>query len=364
MKENGSREITAEETRTPHPAQVRAGGPRALRAPRLPEVREHRGRAVSGWAALAAATLNIAACVVLLALAGVRVLGAAAVLPDPQWPTTGFWIAAGFCALCASYALSGLTWGRDDTAVVLSLGSSYRGTVRRTGFLWLPPLLRRHPVDVRLRHWRSDEIRAVDRDGAAFGAVVLVVWRARDTARAVFGAENHEAYLGAVVEAAVCRVMSTSRNVDALADAPPSGDLGFLAEELTAAVAAECRAVGLDVYSVQPFHIAYAPDVAGALRSQQLFVLNAQLRQAVADNMVDTVTATVDRLVERNVVSLDEVQRSELVKDLSVAFYAARDSMPGRRREPPVRSSAGQFTDGPKNVDGRPGLSSDDQRNC
>lgn len=134
--------------------------------------------------------------------------------------------------------------------------------VRRTGSRWILRLLRRSPVDEGLRSWLSEEIRGIDRGGLAFQAVVRVVWRMRDAARPAVGVEHHEARLAAAVEAAVCRVVSAeARCREGLGE--PDPDLG---PELTAAVAAECRAVGLDVQAVRPLRIAFAPDPAGAVR--------------------------------------------------------------------------------------------------
>ncbi|WP_051695390.1 SPFH domain-containing protein [Streptomyces sp. NRRL S-244] len=305
-------------------------------------MRERPGRALSGRGAVAVAVVATAGCLLALVpvLEGVRIAGhelsfpvrlpAPAALREAAVPICA--ITAVAAAVCAFLALAGLTWGRDGSAVVLSRRGSYRGTVRRTGLLWVPPLSLRYSVDVRLRHWRSEAIRGVDRGGVAFQAVVLVVWRVRDTARAVFGVESHEACLGTVVESAVCQVLAATAahgrgGPDALY---PSYDADGLAAELTAAVAAECRAVGLDVYSVQPFHIEFAPDIAAAMRGWQLRALDAQLRQADADDVVAAVTSTVDRLLERDVLSCDDRQRCELVTDLSIALHAARGAGPLR----------------------------------
>src|SRR5690606_40529078 len=100
----------------------------------------------------------------------------------------------------------GLARGRTGRAWVLGLFGRYRGTVRRTGLLWVNPLLLRRRVDVRLRHWRSEPMPAADRGGMALRVVVTVVWRVRDTARATLGVEDHETYLRECDEAALLRL--------------------------------------------------------------------------------------------------------------------------------------------------------------
>ncbi|WP_372503205.1 SPFH domain-containing protein [Streptomyces rhizoryzae] len=49
---------------------------------------------------------------------------------------------------------------------------------------------------------------AVDAEGIQLQVVVLVVWRIKDTARALLAVNDHEAYLREQVEAAMARVLS------------------------------------------------------------------------------------------------------------------------------------------------------------
>lgn len=200
---------------------------------------------------------------------------------------------------------------------MLDLFGRYRGTVRRTGLMWVNPLLLRRRADVRLRHWRSEPMPAADRSGAALRVVVLVVWRVRDTARAVLGVEDHETYLRECVEAELLRVpvempAGARAGVEAATDA------------LTRLVAADVAPVGLEIFSVQPVRIEYAPEVAAAMHRRRIAALDAQHRASVLTSVVDSVEDTVTRLTMRGLVELDDYERKVLVKDLTVAFCAGR----------------------------------------
>jgi regulator of protease activity HflC (stomatin/prohibitin superfamily) len=200
---------------------------------------------------------------------------------------------------------------------VLDLFGRYRGTVRRSGLLWVNPLLLRRRVDVRLRHWRSEPVPAADSGGVALRVVVLVVWRVRDTARATLGVEDHETYLRECVEAALARVP-----VEMPGGAKGATDAA--AEALTRLVAADAAAVGLEVFSVQPVRVEYAPEVAAAMHRRRIAALDAQHRASVLTSVVDSVEDTVTRLTTRGLVELDDYERKALVKDLTVAFCAGR----------------------------------------
>ncbi|MFJ8311888.1 MULTISPECIES: SPFH domain-containing protein [unclassified Streptomyces] len=314
-------------------------GPRSgARPPRPPHLREREARVVPGRIAVALAAAATIGCLVLGALSAgwfVPELTGRADIQLSAPAASALRAAASLCLALVCFAVLGLTWGGDGTATVLSRRRGYRGTFRGTRLVWVPPWLRRRRVDVRLRHWRTEGIRAVDGDGIALSVVILVVWRVRDTARAVFGVADHEKYLTAVVEAAVVKVLATMPRHAFGTEGPSLRDSEWLSARLTTEVAAGCRAVGLDVYSVQPSRVDYAPDMATAMRRQQIFALDARLREAVADNLVDTVNDTVERLAERDMVHLDERQRGKLICDLAVAFYAARGSAPLLAKEPP-----------------------------
>ncbi|EFE69295.1 conserved hypothetical protein [Streptomyces viridosporus ATCC 14672] len=200
---------------------------------------------------------------------------------------------------------------------MLGLFGRYRGTVRRTGLLWVNPLLLRRRADVRLRHWRSEPVRAADRSGVALRVVVLVVWRVRDTARATLVVEDHETYLRECVEAALLRV-------PVAAPGAGQGAADVTEDALTRLVAQDTAPVGLEVFAVRPVRVEYAPEVAAAMHRRRIAALDAQHRASMLTSVVDSVEDTVTRLTMRGLVELDDYERKVLVKDLTVAFCAGR----------------------------------------
>jgi hypothetical protein len=227
------------------------------------------------------------------------------------------WAAYAGAGALGLFGFGGLARGRTGRAWVLGLFGRYRGTVRRTGLMWVNPLLLRRRVDVRLRHWRSEEMPAADASGVALRVVVLVVWRVRDTARATLGVEDHETYLRECVEAALARVPVE----------PPGsgrGSADAAGETLTRLVATDAAPVGVEVYSVQPLRVEYAPEVAAAMHRRRIAALDARHRASVLTSVVDSVEDTVTRLTMRGLVELDDYERKALVKDLTVAFCAGR----------------------------------------
>ncbi len=237
--------------------------------------------------------------------------------PSSTWGGAAAWAICGAWLLPALLGFGGLVRSHAGRARVLCLFGRYRGTVRRTGLLWVNPLLRRRRVDVRLRHWRGAPMPAADASGVPLRTVLLVVWRVRDTARALWSVTDHEAYVRACVEAALIRVPLEA-----------AGEARDVAGSLTRLVAEEAATVGLEVFSVRPVRVEYAPEVAAAMRRRRIAALDARERASVLASVVDAVQDTVNRLTARGLVDFDDRERTALVRELTVAFCAGRSDGP------------------------------------
>ncbi|MFE5794939.1 SPFH domain-containing protein [Streptomyces sp. NPDC056503] len=293
-----------------------------------PALVERSAAVLPGWVGVAGGLLALVGCAAVVWWTGVVPDGVARMLRLPPRPYHGVhlaqWALLALGVLAVLFAVGGLGRGRVGYAWVLTLFGEYRGTVRRTGLVWASPLLLRRRVDVRLRHWRSEPLPAVDAKGTALDVTVLVVWRVRDTVRAALGVDDHEDYLREQVEAAMARVLSQLPADAFHEDAPTLRDAEAVGEALTRMLSAECAPVGLDVFSAQPTRIEYAPEVAEAMRRRRIAAIDAKHRDSVLTSVVDAVDDVVHRLTSRGLVELDDYERKALVKDLTVAFYTGR----------------------------------------
>ncbi|QEV49987.1 hypothetical protein CP980_21345 [Streptomyces vinaceus] len=309
----------------PRPVRAEPG----RRVPRGDErLREHRGPVLPGWVGVGVGALALTGCLAVLWRAGaVPAAFVAAFGATPrayQGLQATHWPPLAFLGIVALLALGGLGRAKAGHAWVLTLFGRYRGTVRRTGLTWVSPLLLRRRVDVRLRHWRSEPMPAVDSGGLALRVVVQVVWQVKDTARATLAVEDHTEYLAEQVESAMARVLSQLPADAFHEDAPTLRDSEAVGDALTRMLATETEAVGIEVYSAQPTRIEYAPEVAEAMRRRRVAAIDAKHRDTVLTSVVDAVDDTVHRLTSRGLVELDDYERKALVKDLTVAFYTGR----------------------------------------
>ncbi|MFI6848422.1 SPFH domain-containing protein [Kitasatospora sp. NPDC050467] len=301
------------------------------RPPRADQaLREHGATALPGWIVLLAVLVGLAAVLLVLLHDGVvpywdalpDLRGTAARAGGRADVDARLVTAVTAAGLLIVFSLAGLLANAGGETRVLSRWGSYRGTVRRTGLLWVNPLLRRRRVDVRLRHWRSEPVKVVDRTGTPIVVRLLIVWRVKDTARALLAIADHEAYLREQVQAVLTRTASALPCDSNAAPGPALRDGQWFADELTRALAAEVAPAGLEVYSVQPLALDYAPEVAESMRRRRLADLDAGLRTVLVDDAVEAAALAVRRLERATAHELDEAARSALMEQLLVAFVA------------------------------------------
>ncbi|MGW4383626.1 SPFH domain-containing protein [Kitasatospora sp. NPDC004531] len=300
------------------------------RPPRADQsLRERTAFALPGWLPLLALLVGTAGVLLVLARAGV--IPHLSGLPDVRDAaakagggrvddrTVATVSAIGLAMLTA---LAGLLSNPGGETRVLTRWGRYRGTVRRTGLLWVNPLVRRRRVDVRLRHWRSEPVHVTDRTGTPLLVRVLIVWRVKDTARVTLGIADHETYLREQVQAVLTRTASALPCDSNSAPGPALRDGQWFADELTRALAAETAPAGIEVYSVQPLALDYAPEVAESMRRRRLADLDAGLRTVLVDDAVEAAALAVRRLERATAHELDDTARSALMEQLLVAFVA------------------------------------------
>jgi len=97
-----------------------------------------------------------------------------------------------------------------------------------------------------------------------------------------------------------------------------------LREELQARV----QLAGLRIEEAKLTHLAYAPEIAGAmLRRQQADAVIAA-RTKIVSGAVSMVDMALKHLSEMNVVELDDERRAAMVSNLMVVLCSDRDAQP------------------------------------
>lgn len=218
----------------------------------------------------------------------------------------------------------------NQSALVLLFGS-YRGTDYSTGLRWANPFYSKKKVSLRLRNFNSEKLKVNDKRGNPIEIAAAIVWRVSDTAHALLDIDNFEQYVPVQAEAAL-RHLANEYAYDHVDESDESLTLRAGGGEIIGKLKRELQdrfaKAGLLVEDARLTHLAYAPEIAGAmLRRQQAEAVIGARRQIVL-GAVSMVEMALQGLTERGVVDLDAERRAAMVSNLLVVLCAEAEAQP------------------------------------
>jgi regulator of protease activity HflC (stomatin/prohibitin superfamily) len=278
--------------------------------------REREAHAPSGFAMLTLAILLVLVGAGALVVAGVTRTPALVVV------TVLSFIAALVVAL-------GFFTVPPNTARVLLLFGAYKGTVRDEGFRWRNPFMTKKKVSLRAHNLNGEKLKVNDKTGNPIEIAAVVVWRVRDTAQAAFDVEDYVDFVAVQSETAV-RHLATTHPYDGGNDDEPSlrGSGVAVAQELQRELQERLARAGVEVIEARLSHLAYAPEIAGAmLRRQQASAVIAA-RQRIVEGAVGMVEMALEHLARKEVVHLDEERKAAMISNLLVVLCSEQAAQP------------------------------------
>jgi regulator of protease activity HflC (stomatin/prohibitin superfamily) len=277
---------------------------------------EHEIRGLAGWP-----MVFLLAAVVLAASAGL-------VLAAREAMVEGILLSSLVIAIaCACFA--GLTVVNPNQAKVVTLFGVYKGSIKVPGLWWVNPLTTRRRLSLRVRNFESGKLKVNDHDGNPIEIAAVIVWRIVETFEAVFNVDDYEHFVHVQTEAAV-RILATTYPYDSHVDGQLSlrSSVGDIADRLRHEVHERLAKAGIEVIEARISHLAYAPEIAGAmLRRQQASAVIAA-RQKIVEGAVGMVEMALDEISRKGVVKLDEERKATMVSNLLVVLCSERGVEP------------------------------------
>jgi regulator of protease activity HflC (stomatin/prohibitin superfamily) len=218
---------------------------------------------------------------------------------------------------------------QPNIAVVLTFFGHYTGSLRRSGFSWINPLSSRQRISLRAYNLNTHTLKVNDRAGNPVEVAAVIVWRVADTARATFDVEDYVTFITIQSESAVRTVVS-ARWYDGDEHGRNSlrGDLDSVAQLLTETIQEHASLAGLEVVEARISHLAYAPEIAGAMLRRQQAQAVVAARTHIVEGAVGMVKLALDHLQSENIVTLSDADRTKLVTNLLTVLVSEGDTQP------------------------------------
>ena len=302
-------------------------------------------RALGGWWALGLAL----GC---LAIAGFSFLGGLGTVSDDGLlgPLLVLLTPAAF--IVAVVLLKGLVTIRPRQAAVLTLFGRYHGTISKDGLWWRNPLTAVTKVSLATEAQETKIITVNDLMGNPITIAAAAIWRVQDAARATFDVGSYRDFVSLQAEAAL-RNIAASRPYDheeaenlgeeagdakkrlaqqATRVASLRADREAIHADLIAELGTRVALAGVVVEDVRLTHLAYAPEIAGAmLKRQQAGAIIAARRQIV-EGAVAIVRDTITRLEApedgRPGIAFDDAGRAAMAQNMLIMIVGDREATP------------------------------------
>ncbi|WP_254561512.1 SPFH domain-containing protein [Dyadobacter diqingensis] len=230
--------------------------------------------------------------------------------------------------------LKGLFVVNPNEAVVTMFFGDYMGTMKQGGLRWVNPLFGRKKISLRARNLNGQKLKVNDKLGNPIEIAAVVVWRVGDTAKASFEVDDYTKYVEIQSEAAVRHLAGVYAydTMEAEEVEVPEFTLrdgsGKINEMLEAELTERLSRAGVDVLEARISHLAYAPEIAGAMLQRQQASAVVAARRQIVNGAVGMVDMALAMLSEKGIVTLDEERKAAMVCNLLVVLCGEKSVTP------------------------------------
>lgn len=235
----------------------------------------------------------------------------------------------------------------------------YKGTFKETGFFWVNPFLDKKKLSLRARNLDVNPIKVNDKIGNPILIGLVLVWKLKDTYRAMFEIDAQTMADSATpprnanqisVGNAVANRMNAFENfVKIQSDAALRQVAGQYAyddnetntdemtlrsggeeinEQLEQKLNERLAMAGMEVVEARINYLAYAPEIAAVMLRRQQASAIISAREKIVEGAVSMVKMALHKLSEEEIVELDEEKKAAMVSNLLVVLCADEAAQP------------------------------------
>lgn len=218
---------------------------------------------------------------------------------------------------------------QPNVATVLILFGRYTGTVKQSGFHWANPFLSEKKVSLRAHNLNGERIKVNDLRGNPVEIAAVVVWRVTNTAQAVFDVEDFNGFVTVQSESAL-RHLASAYPYDTLEEGELSlrGSMDEVSLALQRELTERVAKAGVIIDEARLSHLAFAPEIAGAMLQRQQAEAVIAARTRIVDAAVGMVEMAIAKLEKHETLKLDEERKAAMVSNLMVVLCGDKNVHP------------------------------------
>ena len=238
-----------------------------------------------------------------------------------------------------------------NEARVTTWFGKYSGTFSQTGFFWVNPLYTKKKVSLRARNLDAEPIKVNDKTGNPVMIGLGLVWKLKDTYKALFEVDTQTmANIAGQVGTDTRSIMNAlERFVRVQSDAALRQVAGQYAyddednksneltlrgggseinEQLEEKLNERLALAGIEVVEARINYLAYAPEIAAVMLRRQQASAIITAREKIVEGAVSMVKMALDKLSSEEIVELDDDKKAAMVSNLLVVLCGDDSAQP------------------------------------
>lgn len=262
----------------------------------------------------------------------------------------GLGVALIVCMICV---MCGFVKIEPNEARVMVFFGQYKGTFTTVGFHWVNPFISTKRLSFRARNIDAAPIKVNDKTGNPVLIGMMLVWRLRDTYKAIFEIDS-EAMATSVDENgkvnpvsnimmaferfvriqgdAALRHVAGQYAYDNTDDDKTAQTLRDNSEEinklLEQTLDGRLDMAGIEIIEARINYLAYAPEIAAVMLRRQQASAIISAREKIVEGAVSMVDMALKKLDKENVVALDDDKKAAMVSNLMVVLCSENATQP------------------------------------
>lgn len=276
-------------------------------------------------------------------------------LSEETWQACVCGISSAVLLILSIICICGFILVEPGQARVLLFFGKYRGTFTQPGYYWLNPFISQKKLSLRVRNLDAEPIKVNDKTGNPIMIGMVLVWKLKDTYKAIFEIDTQTMAEGSVGQAGVgasaAQVMNMlGRFVQIQADAALRQVAGQYAydddeddnsskktlrdgsdeinKELETRVDERLAMAGIEVVEARINYLAYAPEIAAVMLRRQQASAIISAREKIVEGAVSMVKMALQKLSDEEVVELDDDKKAAMVSNLLVVLCGDDTAQP------------------------------------
>lgn len=278
-----------------------------------------------------------------------------ACLSEETWQACVCGISSAVLLILSIICVCGFILVEPGQARVLLFFGKYRGTFTQPGYYWLNPFISQKKLSLRVRNLDAEPIKVNDKTGNPIMIGMVLVWKLKDTYKAIFEIDTQTMAEGSVGQAGIgasaAQVMNMlGRFVQIQADAALRQVAGQYAydddeddnsskktlrdgsdeinKELETRIDERLAMAGIEVVEARINYLAYAPEIAAVMLRRQQASAIISAREKIVEGAVSMVKMALQKLSDEEVVELDDDKKAAMVSNLLVVLCGDDTAQP------------------------------------